>query len=332
MRHIHTGARSRSSSHRAHSRIPSRTSGPAHSRIRSRAHGRLRLWTAAAAVITATVLVPQPALAGPPQVRADAANPYERGPDPTEESITAERGPFAVQKVDVPAGSGQGFNRGTITYPTDTSEGTFGAVAVSPGFVSPEAFISWLGPRLASQGFVVITIDTNTPFDFPDARADQLLAALDYLTTKSAVKDRIDPQRLAVMGHSMGGGASLRASAKRPQIQAAVPLAPWHTTSAWDQNKVPTMIIGAESDFIAPVAMHAEPFYENLKSAPEKAYLEMKGADHMAPALANVTTAKYGIAWLKRFVDDDTRYDQFLCPPPKPSPAIGEYRDTCPNG
>ena len=36
------------------------------------------------------------------------------------------------------------------------------------------------------------------------------------------------------------------------------------------------------------------------------------------------------VAWLKRFVDDDTRYEQFLCPGPSGS-QIQEYRNTCPS-
>ena len=43
-----------------------------------------------------------------------------------------------------------------------------------------------------------------------------------------------------------------------------------------------------------------------------------------------MTIAKYSISWLKRFVDNDTRYEQFLCPKPT-GPAIEEYRDTCPH-
>ena len=27
-----------------------------------------------------------------------------------------------------------------------------------------------------------------------------------------------------------------------------------------------------------------------------------------------MTIAKYSISWLKRFIDNDTRYEQFLCP------------------
>jgi hypothetical protein len=35
------------------------------------------------------------------------------------------------------------------------------------------------------------------------------------------------------------------------------------------------------------------------------------------------------LSWFKRYIDDDTRYSQFLCPPPS-GPSIVEYRNTCP--
>lgn len=131
------------------------------------------------------------ALATP--VHAASGNPYERGPAPTEASITAVTGPFAVSSVNVPAGSGPGFNDGTIYYPTDTSQGTFGAVVVMPGFVAIQAQIAWYGPRLASQAFVVMTLDSNALWDFPSDRSRQQLAALNYLTTKSSVKTGSTP-------------------------------------------------------------------------------------------------------------------------------------------
>jgi predicted dienelactone hydrolase len=259
-----------------------------------------------------------------------AANPYERGPAPTVASIEAERGPFAVSTTSVPSTVG-GFGGGTIYYPTSTASGTFGAVAVSPGFLGTQSTIGWLGPRIASQGFVVITIDTISTFDPPDSRAAQLLAALDHLTQQSSVRSRIDATRLGVMGHSMGGGGSLRAAVQRPALQAAIPLTPWHTTKTWSSVQVPTMVIGAEDDSIAPVATHSEPFYTSLPSTLDKAYLELNNASHFAPNTSNTTIAKYSISWLKRFIDNDTRYEQFLCPAPGRSTLIEEYRDTCPH-
>jgi hypothetical protein len=91
------------------------------------------------------------------------------------------------------------------------------------------------------------------------------------------------------------------------------------------------MIIGAENDTTAPVAQHAEPFYESIPATTEKAYLELNGADHRVSTAGDTTEAKFMIVWLKRYVDNDTRYEQFICPNPGPSAAtIEEYRDTCP--
>ncbi|HEY0450048.1 alpha/beta hydrolase [Actinophytocola sp.] len=268
--------------------------------------------------------------AGVPTAAHGAGNPFERGPDPTEAGIEASRGAFAVSETTVSRAAVSGFGGGTIYYPTSTAEGTFGAVAISPGYTATQSSISWIGPRLASQGFVVIIIDTLTIYDQPGSRGDQLRAALSYLTSTSPVGSRIDPSRLAVAGHSMGGGGSLEAANDQPSLQAAVPIAPWHTTKAWPGVRVPTFVIGGESDTVAPVSSHAIPFYESIPASSEKAYLELDNASHFFPQTPNTTMAKYLISWLKRFVDDDTRYEQFLCPAPDDL-AISQYRDTCPH-
>ena len=80
----------------------------------------------------------------------------------------------------------------------------------------------------------------------------------------------------------------------------------------------------------APVTSHAEPFYESLPPTVEKAYLELNDADHRVGTRGDTTMARSMIAWLKRYVDDDTRYEPFLCPPPAAGGAVEEYRHTCP--
>jgi predicted dienelactone hydrolase len=260
-----------------------------------------------------------------------AENPYERGPAPTQSSIEASRGSFATSQTTVSSLSVSGFGGGTIYYPTSTSQGTFGAVAVSPGFTATQSTIAWLGPRLASQGFVVFTIDTNTTSDQPASRGRQLLAALDYLTTRSSVRDRIDSSRLGVMGHSMGGGGSLEAAKSRTSLKAAIPLTGWNTDKTWPELRTPTLLIGADGDSIAPVSSHSEPFYRSLPGSLDKAYLELRNASHFTPNTSNTTIAKYSLSWLKRFIDNDTRYEQFLCPLPQPSLTIAEYRGNCPH-
>ncbi|MFF9193896.1 alpha/beta hydrolase family protein [Streptomyces sp. NPDC014779] len=285
---------------------------------------------AAAAALSSLAFLAAPSATATAATAAD--NPYERGPAPTTASIEAVRGPYAVSQTSVSSLAVTGFGGGTITYPTSTSDGTFGAVVISPGFTAYESSIAWLGPRLASQGFVVFTIDTLTTLDQPDSRGRQLLAALDYLTQRSSVRGRVDASRLGVMGHSMGGGGTLEAAKSRPSLKAAIPLTGWNTDKTWPEISTPTLVVGADGDTIAPVATHSEPFYETLPGSLDKAYLELNGATHFTPNSPDTTIAKYSISWLKRFIDDDTRYEQFLCPLPRPSLTIEEYRGTCPHG
>ena len=160
------------------------------------------------------------------QPASAAGNPYQRGPDPTVASVAATSGPFSTASVSVPPGNG--FNGGTVYYPTDTSLGTWGAVAIVPGYTARFADEeAWMGPWLSSFGFVVIGVETNSRTDYDTARGTQLLAAPDYLTRQSPVRDRVDPDRLAVIGHSMGGGGVISASERRPSLKAAIALAPY---------------------------------------------------------------------------------------------------------
>lgn len=263
---------------------------------------------------------------------AHAANPYERGPAPTERSVTATRGHFDTDSVSV-SSLVRGFGGGTIYYPTDRSQGTFGGVVIAPGYTASSSSMSWMGHRFASQGFVVFTIDTNTRVDQPNSRGRQIEAALDYLANDSRVADRVDGDRMAVMGHSMGGGGTLAAADSRPELKAAIPLTPWHTQKRWSNVQVPTMIIGAENDVTASVRLHSIPFYESLDRNLDRAYVELRGASHFAPNVSNSTIAKYSISWLKRFVDEDERYTQFLCPAPRTGfgTDFSDYRDSCPH-
>lgn len=286
--------------------------------------GKVRLRSLVAA-LAALLAVGAAGTMSTPSAHA-AGNPYERGPAPSTSSIEAARGSYAVSQTSVSSLSVTGFGGGTVYYPTSTSDGTFGAVAISPGYTASQSSIAWLGPRLASQGFVVFTIDTLTTLDQPASRGTQLLAALDYLTQRSTVRSRIDSTRLGVMGHSMGGGGTLEAAKSRPSLQAAIPLTGWNLDKSWSEIRTPTLVVGADGDTIAPVASHSEPFYESLPGTLDKAYLELNGATHFTPNSSNTTIAKYSISWLKRFIDDDTRYEQFLCPLPRPSLTIDEYR------
>lgn len=256
---------------------------------------------------------------------------FERGPDPTVSRLQASSGPYSISTTSVSNLSTPGFGAADIYYPSTTSDGTFGGVAISPGFTATRSSMAWLARRVASHGFVVINFNTNSTFDQPSSRGDQLLAALDYLVDRSSVRTRVDRNRLAVMGHSMGGGGSLEAAKDRPSLDAVVPLTAWNLDKTWPEIQSPTLVIGAQNDSVASVSSHSLPFYNSIPSAAEKGYIELRGASHFAPNSTNTTIGMYSVAWLKRFVDQDLRYEQFLCPVPSTSTSISDSRGTCPH-
>jgi dienelactone hydrolase len=281
------------------------------------------------AVAAALALAALTVVAGTRSASA-ADNPYQRGPDPTAASIAATYGPFATAQLTVPPGNG--FNGGYIYYPTDTSQGTWGAVAIAPGysalFADEEA---WMGPRLASFGFVVFGIETLSRSDGADARATELLAALDYLTRSSAVRDRVDPDRLSVMGHSAGGAGALTAALRRPSLKTVVGLAPGAPGGGLNLANLgmPTMFLGGQNDpTVTPTYLNG--LWTTLPATTQRAWVEIAGADHLYFTRANNTEGRLLVPWLKTFLDNDARYPQFMCPRLADMSGISNYRNSCP--
>jgi triacylglycerol lipase len=261
-------------------------------------------------------------------------NPYQKGPDPTSAALNASAGSFSVATSSVSSLAASGFGGGTIYYPTTT--GMYAVLAICPGFTASQSSIAWLGRRIATHGFVVITIDTNSTLDQPASRATQLMAALRHVTDSSSatVRSRVDATRRGVAGHSMGGGGSLYAARDNPSLKAAVPLTAWSTIKSFSSVQVPTLVVGAENDSVASVSSHSIPFYNSLSASLDKAYAELNGASHFAPNTTNTPIGRYSVAWVKRFMDNDTRYTPFLCGTPHQSYAtalvFSDYRSTCP--
>jgi dienelactone hydrolase len=293
----------------------------------------VRAAVAALAVVTAlftTMSVSQPSASAVarPRAAASAGNPYQRGPDPTVSSVAASTGSFATAQVSVPPG--HGFNGGMIYYPADTGLGTWGAVAIVPGytalFANEEA---WMGPWLASFGFVVIGVETNSRTDYDTQRGAELLAALDYLSTQSPVRDRVDPSRLGVIGHSMGGGGVVYATEHRPTLKGAVALAPFSPSQSMATDTVPTMVMGGQDDTVVTPSYLAG-LYATLPASTQSDFIQIAGADHVYYTHPNPVEMRILIPWLKTFLDDDTRYPQFLCPALADPTGVSMYQSKCP--
>ena len=238
------------------------------------------------------------------------AQAQQVGPNPTSSQLNATSGPFAVGQTSV-SSFVSGFGGGTIYYPT--ASGTYGVIAVCPGYTGTSSSISWFARRLATHGFVTIAMNTNTIFDQPDSRATQLRSALNYMVNSSSVRSRINGNVRGVAGHSMGGGGTLIASASDSTLKVGIPMTPWNlSTLQFYSIRVPQMIFGADGDTIAPYAVHALPFYNAVPSSTKKGYALLNGATHFTPNGTDERIGRYGVAFAKRFAYNDTRYSTFL--------------------
>jgi hypothetical protein len=94
----------------------------------------------------------------------------------------------------------------------------------------------------------------------------------------------------ALMGHSMGGGASFLGAANNSNIQALVNFAPAETDpsaiAAAANVTVPTMVIAGANDCVTPIPEHQGPMYAAL-TTPCRAFVNITGASHCQFAESN---------------------------------------------
>lgn len=217
-------------------------------------------------------------------------------------------------------------------------------MAISPGYTESQEAINWWGPFLASHGYATLIFNTNQPKDFPDLRANALLAALTILEdensrTGSLLQGKVDSSRLAVMGHSMGGGAALLAAHEHSgRIKAAIPFTPWQPNADFNGISIPTLIIAGEGDRIAKVAEHARLHYDAIPATTIEAYLEFTGGNHFignndrSNLDIHPQLGRYTLSWLKLYVDGDDRYRPFIYGdvPNTDSDIVSQYSITRP--
>lgn len=251
------------------------------------------------------------------------AEGFERGPVPTAAALNAT-GPYALGEYKISAADAKAHNYGgaTVYYPKAPEGETFGVVMMVPGFLAFQAVYENLVKKIASHGFVVVNMDTVAKADQPDTRAAEMADALEHVTGlaqagKVPYAAVADLSRRAAIGNSMGGGAVLTAGVADHTLKAIVALQPWHTTKSFAGNGVPTLIVACKNDLIAPNKTHSDPFYQSLPASLPRAEIEVNSAGHLCATFLGTkaqlnTMGKSTVAWLKRFVDQDQRYDALV--------------------
>lgn len=97
-------------------------------------------------------------------------------------------------------------------------------------------------------------------------------------------------QKAAIMGHSMGGGASFLAAANNTNIETVIGLAPAETTpsaiAVAPDVSVPALVFSGSADGVTPPAEHHIPIYQGLNSTC-KSFVSITGGAHCYYANTN---------------------------------------------
>lgn len=205
-------------------------------------------------------------------------------------------------------GSGGGPGRQIQTeiyYPSYTA-GENTAVATFPNFpviVFGHGFaMGWdayanIWQHLAPQGYILAFVRTEGSLipapshgDFGD---DLALVATKMLALNGAAGSPFNgkvKQKVVIMGHSMGGGATMLAAENNTSIAGIVGLAPAETNpsavSVCGNINVPALIFSGSNDGVTPPIDNHLPMYQGLASTC-KSYVSITGGAHCYFANSN---------------------------------------------
>lgn len=233
-------------------------------------------------------------------------------------------GPFKVAKYSDGFRDGPQFLGATIYYPED-AEPPYSAVVFCPGFTALQSALADYGPLFASNGMVLMIIDTNTILDPVTMRALALKDALESLKAEneregSPLQGKLSEDRYGLGGWSMGGGATWITTGDHPELKTGVTIAGHHATAGGammvaSKVKVPTLMLAGQADTpILGGGNQSQDAYAAIPETTPKIVYEQSGVDHFGlnSPVMNKNAGHYVLAFEKTFLDGDERYRKFL--------------------
>jgi uncharacterized protein len=174
------------------------------------------------------------------------------------ESLRAHSYPGGELRVLGEMGRGIGFTRFQVSWPSGgqtmtgtmsvpDGEGPFPVVIVNHGYIPAGRYWvgqdSWIfGDPLAAHGFIAVSPNWPgyagsgpAPAELP-ALVGEMVATLDLVSSLAGYA-KADVSRLALIGHSNGGGISLLAMVVDPRVKAVVLFAPVSSDMADNARK-----------------------------------------------------------------------------------------------
>ena len=213
-------------------------------------------------------------------------------------SLAVEPGPYEVASEDIvftDANAGRVW--ATVHYPAsggapDLSGGPYPLAAFLHGYLGSAWMYQGACDHLASLGFVVVNMDTQTGLylDYDDY-ARQTRAALRWVDAASDKPDNalaglVSDAPWTAMGHSMGGGTLARLTELEPRIRTLVGFMPYSSDDPRDYSTFAAFdgsalyLTGTEDDTATP-ALVAD-WFARMDATSQGLYMVLPGLGHQA--------------------------------------------------
>jgi predicted dienelactone hydrolase len=170
------------------------------------------------------------------------------------------------------------------------------------------------------------------------SRRDDIQALLAFALSHTPYKDAIDPDRTALMGHSLGGYTALAVAGgwdswRDPRFKCVLALSPYATPfvvhKRMDRIAVPVMFQTGTRDIgIGPVLLRRGGYDQtgSSKFGARKYLIELKGAGHFAWTELNPVFQKTIADYAKAFFDRELRGKPAPLLDAAPSGQVAQYR------
>ena len=256
-------------------------------------------------------------------------------------------GPFAVTEKDTTTTVASTTDTVAIHVASPSGAGPFPVVVVAHGFQLPSSQYYGYVKRLASFGYIALTVDFPQSFTGNDnpRQAKALIGGLDWAKADAALGPKVDATKAGMTGHSLGGKLALLAATMDARVKAAFVLDPVdggqggctapkcvEVKDLMPTLAIPTGFIGQTSDTAcAPAADNFTTFYAQTKTP--SLQVTALGAAHMsflddvatcgifctfcgaatAPnAQVNGMARALTVAFYERHLRGNTAYDAYL--------------------
>ncbi len=184
-----------------------------------------------------------------------------------------------------------GENTPVATFPD------FPVIVFGHGFAMGWDAYQNIWEHVVPQGYIMAFVRTEGSLipapSHADFGADLALVVTKMLalnTTTGSPFNGTIKQKAVIMGHSMGGGATMLAAANNTSIAGIVGLAPAETNptaiGVCPNITVPTLIFSGSSDGVTPPAQNHLPMYQGIASTC-KSYVSITGGAHCYFANSN---------------------------------------------